>query len=91
MNYKDVLLTKVKDAWDYLKHGSNLYKRAYIALFFLIGFISFISSWIYCIATYGFFIGVTFGWIPSIIAGIAMAFLSPGVVLVIICILWKIS
>jgi hypothetical protein len=34
---------------------------------FCVGAITFISSWIYCISTYGFLLGVGLGWLPSII------------------------
>lgn len=41
----------------------------------------FAGSWIYCIATYGYLLGVGLGWLPSIIvAGIA-AFLWPLIAL----------
>ncbi len=30
--------------------------------------ILFVGFWIYCIATYGFLIGVGIGWLPSLIA-----------------------
>jgi hypothetical protein len=33
----------------------------------IVGFITFASSWIYCMATYGFLFGVGLGWLPSII------------------------
>jgi hypothetical protein len=38
----------------------------------IVAFITFVSSWIYCIANYGFLFGVGLGWLPSIIvAGLA--------------------
>ncbi|MEO3474848.1 hypothetical protein AAFN86_23505 [Roseomonas sp. CAU 1739] len=41
----------------------------------------FAGSWIYCIATYGYLLGVGLGWLPSIfVAGIA-AFLWPLIAL----------
>lgn len=30
-------------------------------------FLTFIGSWIYCIATYGYLFGVGLGWLPSMI------------------------
>ena len=35
----------------------------------------FISSWIYCIASYGFLLGVGLGWLPSLIVAFIGAFL----------------
>lgn len=29
--------------------------------------VTFIGSWIYCIATYGYLFGVGLGWLPSLI------------------------
>jgi hypothetical protein len=35
------------------------------------GFFTFIGGWIYCVATYGFLLGLGLGWLPSgILAGI---------------------
>ena len=31
------------------------------------GITSFVASWIYCIATYGYLLGVGLGWLPSVI------------------------
>lgn len=36
----------------------------------IVGFITFVASWIYCIATYGFLLGVGLGWLPSIIVAV---------------------
>lgn len=56
------------------------YGVGYIITFFII----FIGAWIYCIATYGFLLGVGLGWLPAAItAGIA-AFLWPLILLVIV-------
>jgi len=35
----------------------------------------FIGSWIYCIASYGFLLGVGLGWLPSLIVASIGAFL----------------
>lgn len=41
--------------------------------------LTFIAAWIYCIATYGFLVGVSLGWIPAAIcAGIASAIFYYG-------------
>jgi len=41
----------------------------------------FIGSWIYCIATYGFLLGVGLGWLPALItaavSGAIIGFLWP--------------
>lgn len=47
--------------WGYLNIGGVLGAIA--------GFLAFAASWIYCIATYGFLIGVSVGWIPAAIVG----------------------
>jgi len=42
--------------------------------FIITAIIVFIGSWIYCIAAYGFLLGVGLGWLPSaIVAAIAGA------------------
>jgi len=68
--------------------GNNLERRLEsVAASFagLIGVIVFFGCWVYAIMTYGWFLGLALGWIPSIfIAGIAIL-LSPliGVALII--------
>lgn len=41
----------------------------------------FIGSWIYCIASYGFLLGVGLGWLPSLIVASLASFLWPIAVL----------
>ena len=41
----------------------------------------FISSWIYCIASYGFLLDVGLGWLPSLIVAYLGSFLWPIAVL----------
>jgi hypothetical protein len=49
----------------------------------------FVTSWIYCIATYGFLFGVGLGWLPSLIVGGLAALLWPLlVVLIVIAIIY---
>lgn len=52
--------------------------------------IVFIGCWIYCVATYGFLLGVGLGWFPSMIAAAILSIFWPilliGVVAVIIAI-----
>lgn len=49
----------------------------YIAGAWLTGMITFVGSWIYCIATYGFLFGVGLGWLPSFICAVVAAALWP--------------
>ncbi|MHB8756265.1 MAG: hypothetical protein ACYC92_15125 [Candidatus Acidiferrales bacterium] len=49
--------------------------------------ISFLGFWIYCIATYGFLLGVGLGWIPSLIAAVILSFLWPLFVLLVVVLL----
>lgn len=39
--------------------------------------IIFIGSWIYCIATYGYLLGLGLGWLPSLIVASLASFLWP--------------
>lgn len=48
------------------------------------GVIFFIGSWIYCIAAYGFLLGVGLGWLPSIIVAYIAGLLWPLIVLVLV-------
>jgi hypothetical protein len=43
------------------------YEEMAQGLAFMSGCLIFISSWIYCIANYGFLFGLGLGWFPSII------------------------
>ena len=45
--------------------------------FLITGAITFIGFWIYCIATYGFLLGVSLGWFPSLIAAAIIGALWP--------------
>lgn len=64
----------------------GVYKVGYAISFVIV----FLGCWIYCVATYGFLLGVGLGWFPSIIAaGIVSIFwplLVLGVVVLIIAI-----
>ena len=51
--------------------------------FGITAFITFIGSWIYCIATYGFLLGVGLGWLPSIIVAVIAGALWPLIALAI--------
>ena len=51
--------------------------KLYIAVAYLIGFLVFIASWIYCIAHYGYLLGVGLGWLPSLIVAYIAGLLWP--------------
>ena len=51
--------------------------------FVITAIITFIGSWIYCIATYGFLLGVGLGWLPSIIVAVIAGALWPLIALAI--------
>jgi len=46
---------------------------------------TFLGGWIYAIAAYGFFLGLPFGWIPSLIIACIVGVLFP--VILVLCIL----
>lgn len=53
---------------------------------YIIGFqitflITFVGSWIYCMAEYGFLFGVGLGWLPSTFVAILAGFLWPLIAL----------
>jgi len=48
--------------------------------------IVFIGCWIYCIAAYGFLLGVGLGWLPSLIAAGVIALAWPLVFLLLLII-----
>lgn len=64
--------------------GEGVYWIGYRISFVLI----FLGSWMYCIYSYGFLVGVGLGWLPSAIAAVLLAFFWPVVVLGIIFFLW---
>lgn len=43
--------------------------------------VTFFGCWIYCVATYGFLIGILIGWLPSAIAATVAALLWPVIAL----------
>lgn len=56
--------------------------------FNITAFIVFIGSWVYCIAEYGFLLGVGLGWLPSIIVAYIAGFLWQLIVLGIVIIVF---
>jgi hypothetical protein len=53
----------------------------------VIGGLTFIVSWVYCIATYGFLLGFGLGWIPSAMLAAILGTLWPLVVIALIAII----
>ena len=49
----------------------------YITGYYITAFITFVICYIYCIATYGFLLGVGLGWLPSGIVARIVGFLWP--------------
>ena len=49
---------------------------------YLIGFLVFMVSWVYCIYTYGFLLGGGLGWIPSILAAVIAAVFWPFIIVI---------
>lgn len=47
------------------------------------GFIAFVVLWIYCIAEYGFLLGVGLGWLPSSIIAVIVGYLWPLILIAI--------
>lgn len=50
---------------------------AYKAISLLVWVVVFAASWIYCIAEYGYLLGVGLGWLPSVIVATLAALLWP--------------
>lgn len=60
--------------------------------FNITAFITFVGSWIYCMAEYGFLFGVGLGWLPSIfvaaLAGVLWPLIALGIVGIVLLIVW---
>jgi hypothetical protein len=57
----------------------------------IVGGITFVLAWIYCMATYGFLFGFGLGWLPAAILGVIVGFLWPLVVLALCCLILLIA
>lgn len=55
--------------------------------FLITAVIVFIISYIYCIATYGYLLGVGLGWLPSIIVAVIAGIVWPIILIIIIIIM----
>lgn len=65
MEPQEVKTQHVKPTWGDEYLGFGILHGSYAALF------TFIGVWIYCVATYGFLLGLGLGWLPAaILAGI---------------------
>lgn len=49
--------------------------------------IIFVGTWIYCIASYGFLLGVGLGWLPSLITAAVVSIFWPLIVVGIVILL----
>jgi hypothetical protein len=52
----------------------------------VIGGLTFIVSWVYCISEYGFLLGFGLGWLPSMILAGILGVLWPFVVIALIAV-----
>lgn len=58
-------------------------ETVYATGFAITGFLVFIGTWIYCMATYGFLLGFGLGWLPALILAYICGALWPLVALVV--------
>ena len=76
----------ISEFWLILKEEIPWYKvGGYIT-----GFLSFLAIWIFAFASWGFLLGLMFGWIPALIGGFILGFLWPLVLLVVLWIVAQI-
>jgi hypothetical protein len=69
------------------KYDDSSGEAVYVIGVLITGFITFVVTWIYCIATYGFLLGVGIGWLPSIIVAAIVGFLWPLILFAILALL----
>ena len=63
-------------------------KDNYMGGVFLAGILVFAAVWIYAISEWGLLLGIMFGWIPALIAGIVGGFIWPVLVIGLVLLLW---
>jgi len=61
----------------------------YLVGAWITGVIAFIVIWIYASASWGFLLGLMFGWVPALIGGSIIGLLWPLVVLLIVLLIIK--
>jgi hypothetical protein len=73
-----------------MSNGGKSYLEIGVLLGWIAGILTFIAAYIYCIAAYGFLLGLGLGWLPSGILAVIVGFLTAflwGPVLFAVCIL----
>ena len=63
----------------------------YMVGYWICWVITFLGCWIYCIATYGFLLGVGLGWLPSAIAATIISIFWPLIALGIILLVFYLA
>jgi len=58
--------------------------EVYYGGFTITAIITFIVSWIYCIVSYGYLLGVGLGWLPSLIVAFVAGLIWPLIALALI-------
>ena len=81
MNEDEITLEQNNASFSMSKNGSY---DGYFGGVIIAGIIVFIGVWIYAISEWGFLLGLIFGWIPAIIAGVIGGFLWPLIALIIL-------
>jgi hypothetical protein len=64
--------------------GADWYRIGYWICWILV----FLGCWIYCVASYGFLLGVGLGWLPSAIVATVVSLLWPLVLVGAVAIAW---
>ena len=61
---------------------SDEYEAAFLGITaFLLGLVTFVACWAYAIITWGWFLGLAFGWIPAGIIAYIVSMLTPFIIL----------
>jgi hypothetical protein len=80
-------MSEAESAGNFTKKGFPWYSTGYIICWV----ISFLACWVYCIATYGFLLGVGLGWFPSAIAATVISIFWPLVAIGVIWLMLQLS
>jgi len=63
------------------RHRHSILSVPWAAVYYVgalvVGAVAFLGSWIYCVASYGFLLGVGLGWLPSLIVAYIAGFAWP--------------